>query len=166
MDFNQSFGYWVRRCRKALDMTQKELAQQANYSLGMIKKIEADERRPSRQMAELLAVCLAVPDNERDAFIAIARGLKAVESPLISEASLAPQTLLTIWPRHNLPFSANGFVGRSSELISIKHALKSKHQRVINILGLGGIGKTRLVLEVAWSQTDLFADGVWFVPLG
>ena len=94
MDLNQSFGYWVRRRRKALDITQKELAQQANCSLGMIKKIEADERRPSRQMAELLADCLAVPDNERDAFIAIARGLNAVESPFISEAPVTPQTPL------------------------------------------------------------------------
>jgi transcriptional regulator with XRE-family HTH domain len=42
-----SFGDWIRRRRKTLDLTRKELAQRANCSLSAISKIEADERKPS-----------------------------------------------------------------------------------------------------------------------
>ena len=48
MDGNASFGYWVRRQRKALDLTQAELAQQVGCAEGTIRMIEADARRPSR----------------------------------------------------------------------------------------------------------------------
>jgi predicted transcriptional regulator len=41
-DTTLSFGYWVRRRRRALDLTQKELARRAWCSVATIKKIEAD----------------------------------------------------------------------------------------------------------------------------
>ncbi|MBI3166213.1 MAG: helix-turn-helix transcriptional regulator, partial [Chloroflexi bacterium] len=47
MDY--SFGTWVKRRRKALDLTQQELARQIGCSPSLIFKIESDERRPSRQ---------------------------------------------------------------------------------------------------------------------
>ncbi|HMT20921.1 MAG TPA: helix-turn-helix transcriptional regulator, partial [Promineifilum sp.] len=47
------------RRRKALDLTRAGLAQQVSCSSETIKKIERDERRPSRQVAELLAAALA-----------------------------------------------------------------------------------------------------------
>jgi transcriptional regulator with XRE-family HTH domain len=50
-----------RRQRKALDLTQQALADKAGYSVATLKKIEADERRPSREMAERLADFLAIP---------------------------------------------------------------------------------------------------------
>jgi transcriptional regulator with XRE-family HTH domain len=46
-----SFGTWIRRRRKALDLTQ-QLAERIGCSLSLIFKIESDERRPSRQIAE------------------------------------------------------------------------------------------------------------------
>jgi transcriptional regulator with XRE-family HTH domain len=55
MDDSASFGYWVRRRRKALDLTQNDLARRTGYALTTIRKIETDARRPSRQMAERLA---------------------------------------------------------------------------------------------------------------
>ena len=56
-----SFGYWLRRRRKALDLTQEALAQRVSCSGFTIRKIEADERRPSRQLADRLAAVLAIP---------------------------------------------------------------------------------------------------------
>jgi transcriptional regulator with XRE-family HTH domain len=53
-------GYWLRRRRKALDLTQEALARQVSCSLETIKKIETDVRRPSRQMAERLADALHI----------------------------------------------------------------------------------------------------------
>ncbi len=55
MDVPGSFGLWVKQLRKELDLTQAELAGRAACSPVTIKKIEADERRPSKQMADMLA---------------------------------------------------------------------------------------------------------------
>jgi len=49
------FGIWLRQRRKALDLTQEQLAAAIDVSLPTIVKIEAGQRRPSRQVAELLA---------------------------------------------------------------------------------------------------------------
>ena len=49
------FGIWLRQRRKALDLTQEQLAATIDVSLPTIVKIEAGQRRPSRQVAELLA---------------------------------------------------------------------------------------------------------------
>jgi len=59
-DRTHSFGYWLRRRRKALDLTQEALAQRVSCSGFSIRKIEADERRPSRPLAERLAASLAI----------------------------------------------------------------------------------------------------------
>ena len=48
-----SFGAWIQQRRKALDLTQDELARRVGCSPSAIRKIESDERRPSRQVAEL-----------------------------------------------------------------------------------------------------------------
>src|SRR5262245_14733532 len=73
MDGNASFGYWVRRQRKALDLTQAELARRVGCAEGTIRMIEADARRPSRQIAERLADHLAISPDDRAAFIRAAR---------------------------------------------------------------------------------------------
>jgi transcriptional regulator with XRE-family HTH domain len=68
-----SLGLWIKRRRKALDLTQDELAQRVGCSLSLIHKIEADARRPSREIAALLAEKLELPDDEQIAFIQVAR---------------------------------------------------------------------------------------------
>ena len=47
-----SFGHWLQRRRKALDLTQEELARRVGCAAETLRKIEADARRPSRQIAE------------------------------------------------------------------------------------------------------------------
>ena len=73
MDANASFGHWLRQRRKALDLTQDELAQRVACARSMLQKIEADERRPSLQMAEALARALGLAPDEFPAFIEFAR---------------------------------------------------------------------------------------------
>src|SRR5262249_20907772 len=73
MERTTSFGYWLRRRRKALDLTQDELARQVGCAVGTIKKLEGDERRPSRQMAPRLADLLQLAPEERAAFLKAAR---------------------------------------------------------------------------------------------
>ncbi len=73
MDDQQAFGRRLRRLRKARDLTQEVLAQQADCAVDTIKKIEAGVRRPSRQRAEVLADLLALAGSERVAFLQAAR---------------------------------------------------------------------------------------------
>jgi predicted ATPase/class 3 adenylate cyclase len=85
MDRTSSFGYWLRRRRKALDLTQENLAQQVGCSVETIKKIETDVRRPSRPMAERLAECLALPIEERTAFLKAARAELATDRLVVAD---------------------------------------------------------------------------------
>ena len=84
METTISFGYWVRRQRKALDLTQQVLAEQVGCSLAAIKKIESDERRPSKQIAERIADSLGVPAGQREVFLEVARGLRPVDQLLLA----------------------------------------------------------------------------------
>jgi len=70
-----SFGYWVRRRRKMLDLTQDTLAHKVGCAVITLKKIEAGERRPSRQIAKLLAEALVIPLDETEIFINWSRGV-------------------------------------------------------------------------------------------
>jgi transcriptional regulator with XRE-family HTH domain len=68
------FYEWLKRRRKALDMTQAELSQRAGCSIFALRKIEAGDRRPSKQLAGLLAKALEIPDEQQQAFVRVARG--------------------------------------------------------------------------------------------
>ena len=74
MDAEISFGLWLEKRRKALDMTREELAQKVGCSISALRKIESDERHPSKQLAKLLANGLDIPADERPTFVKIARG--------------------------------------------------------------------------------------------
>jgi predicted ATPase/class 3 adenylate cyclase len=64
---------------------------------------------------------------------------------------------------NNLPQQVTSFIGRERELAQIAKSLLNT--RVLTLLGMGGIGKTRLSLQVAANVLDDFPDGVWFVEL-
>ena len=67
-------------------------------------------------------------------------------------------------PRHNLPSQATSFVGRATELAGLR-SLMSGGSRLVTIAGPGGIGKSRLALQVAAAALDGADDGVWLVEL-
>ena len=92
-DRTDSFGYWLRRRRKALDLTQEALAERVSCSGFSIRKIEADERRPSRHLAERLATALAIPAAERRDFLDAARAVRAASpNPRPSASPTMPST--------------------------------------------------------------------------
>jgi WD40 repeat protein/transcriptional regulator with XRE-family HTH domain len=106
-----SFGYWLRRRRKTLDLTQEELARLAGCALGTIRKIEADERRPSREMAARLADCLGIAGDERAAFLKAARAVLAADqlAPPAASPSSAIATPHTDIPRENQLRALHGY---------------------------------------------------------
>jgi predicted ATPase/class 3 adenylate cyclase len=63
----------------------------------------------------------------------------------------------------NLPQPATSFVGRERELREVKAHLGE--ERLVTLLGMGGLGKTRLSLQVAEDLKPQFPDGVWFIDL-
>lgn len=63
----------------------------------------------------------------------------------------------------NLPADLTTFVGRRDELEEIRHSLESS--RLVTIMGVGGVGKTRLALRAASQAQKAFPDGVWLVEL-
>jgi hypothetical protein len=63
----------------------------------------------------------------------------------------------------NLRPQTTSLVGRESELAEVQEAVKA--HRLVTLTGVGGVGKTRLALEVATNLVDEFPDGVWFFEL-
>ena len=166
MDY--SFGTWVKRRRKALDLTQQELARQIGCSPSLIFKIESDERRPSRQMAELLAEKLDIPTEQQSIFLKTARQEKSIASldsiPPLASRGIEPESALNQNPG-NLPVSPTPLVGREHELNVITKQLLEPACRLLTLTGPGGIGKTRLAIEVARQLEADFTDGVYFISL-
>jgi predicted ATPase/class 3 adenylate cyclase len=64
---------------------------------------------------------------------------------------------------NNLPPQLTAFIGRSREIQDVAEALRTS--RLVTLLGPGGVGKTRLAIEVASLVRDDFADGVWMADL-
>jgi predicted ATPase/transcriptional regulator with XRE-family HTH domain len=167
-----SFGYWVMRRRKALDLTRAGLALQVSCSPETIKKIERDERRPSRQMAELLAAALAVPVAEHDRFLRAALGEGSVDRLTVTDEPLdqkprpgktATERPASGRPVHNLPYHPSRFIGREREIAEVGQLII--RSRLVTLTGVGGGGKTRLAREAAGPLLESFPDGIWLVEL-
>jgi predicted ATPase len=65
----------------------------------------------------------------------------------------------------NLPTQRTGFIGRDSEVAAVKELLLRDEVRLVTLSGPGGIGKTRLALQVAAEVASSFPSGVCFIPL-
>jgi predicted ATPase/transcriptional regulator with XRE-family HTH domain/Tfp pilus assembly protein PilF len=162
------FGEWLKDRRKKLDLTQAELAQRAGCSVPALRKIEAGERRPSKQLAGLLARSLEIPSEDQTTFIKVARGELNVERlfPYALPPHFGYEPASKPHPSPgNLPGMLTPFLGRGPELAAIGQLLRDPQCRLLSITGPGGIGKTRLAIEVVDHHKDVFPDGIWFVSL-
>lgn len=66
-------------------------------------------------------------------------------------------------PKHNLPLQLTTFIGREKERDEVCNLLNKN--RFVTLVGAGGIGKTRLALQVGEKLLSEYFDGVWFIPL-
>jgi predicted ATPase/DNA-binding XRE family transcriptional regulator len=160
MDNNLTFGQWLKRRRRGLGLTQRALGVQLGYASETIRKVEADELKPSRQLAERLAQALEVDPAQWDQVIRFARDEGDVaERPPPTQTAQLPATPR----RHNLPTSLTSFIGRETELAQIRQLLTS--HRLVTLTGAGGMGKTRLALAAGQGWAAALAGGVWLVEL-
>ncbi len=160
-----SFGVWVRQRRKALGMTRQALADRVACALITIEKIEIGERRPSDEVAQVLATALRIPPAERETFVAFARGnVQSLDSC---------EPLLCLIP-NNLPAGSPALIGRETEIDHISRCLAQGDGRLLTLVGPGGVGKTVLAVRVAErfavgafaaAQSLPFRDGILFVDL-
>lgn len=160
-----SFGEWLKQRREKLRLTQRELALSTHCSIAMIKKIEADERHASPELAELLAVRLDIPEADIPRFIEVARGERPVDFLTQGGDSTEILPLSAAQPVSLLPKPATPFIGRADELAAILERLANPECRLLTLAGAGGIGKTRLAIAAAQAQEKRLADGAAFVPL-
>src|SRR5512139_1974545 len=164
--FPVSFGEWVKRRRKALDLTQEELAQRSGCSIFALRKIEAGDRRPSKQLANLLAKSLDINPEKQQTFIRAARGelnLERLGMPSSGQA-LAPGRRPA--PAANsLPSLPTPLLGRDTELAALERLFSGNECRLLTLTGLGGIGKTSLAIDFATSHRSDFPGGVYYVSL-
>jgi predicted ATPase/DNA-binding XRE family transcriptional regulator len=167
MQEQHSFGYWLRIKRKALDLTREALADRVGCSISTIRKLEEEERRPSTQIAELLAEIFKVPTMERTAFIQFARGdWKSAPSLVDEEAPWHVSTpALPQLPLTNLPATFTSLIGRDRDIAAVRDLLTKADIRLVTLIGAPGIGKTRLSIAAASNSLDKFSDGVFLIAL-
>ena len=90
----------------------------------------------------------------------LARELAAIRDRF-SEKPVAHVEAMTA----NLPVQRTGFVGREKEIAAVKDLLLRQDVRLVTVTGPGGIGKTRLAVQVAGGLVECFPGGTYFVPL-
>src|SRR5512136_3344816 len=113
-----TFGEWLRQQRDARRLTRAEFSQCVGCSVSTLRKIEEGERRPSIQIADLMANCLDIPPEEHSTFVRVARGELAVDrlSPALKLAAHPDIFPSSTSPRVNLPVLPTPLIGRQHEV--------------------------------------------------
>jgi predicted ATPase/DNA-binding NarL/FixJ family response regulator/transcriptional regulator with XRE-family HTH domain len=148
-----SFGERLRTFRVASGVTQQALASAAGLSARGISDLERGARRaPHAETVRRLADGLQLTGVDRAELLAASRRAR---SPTTATR--------TRTRRDNLPTQLTSFVGRHREVAAVQRQLTST--RLLTLTGPGGVGKTRLALQVAARLGDTRADGIWLVEL-
>jgi predicted ATPase/DNA-binding XRE family transcriptional regulator len=147
------FGDLLRQHRNAAGLTQEDLAERSGLSVDTISLLERGEhRRPHRYTMQSLAAALGLSPSDRIHFE------KAARQPLVSTTAHVAQPT-------GLSSPLTPFIGRDQEVEEVRQKLVRPDVRFLTLTGPGGVGKTRLSLEVARHVFDQFAEGVCFVTL-
>ena len=152
-----SFGTLLRRYRMAVGLTQEGLAARAGLSTRGVSDLERGlKQTPRRETVRMLADALELSAPKRAL-------LEAVVRPMTSSALATAPAAVTA--PHNLPSQLDTLIGRERETLVAADLLARMHVRVLTLTGPGGVGKTRLALQVAEDVLGFFDDGVYVTLL-
>ncbi|MFG3282164.1 ATP-binding protein [Streptomyces sp. NPDC048111] len=128
-----SFGELLRFQRERAGLTQQCLADHASLSVRALRDMEAGRvQRPRQETVRLVADALGLRGRTRSVFEDTARRRAPVEE------TVAP------------PAPRGAIIGREREAESLTQSLTAHGDRLLSLVGLGGVGKSRLALDVAW----------------
>src|ERR1700688_403451 len=109
----------------------------------------------------ILQKCLAKDANQRYSSTRdLARDLATVR-----DLRIDPETRYTVRPPSNMPVQRTPFIGREREVANLRQLLNRADVRLVTLTGPGGIGKTRLAVQVVTDLSAGFTGGVCFVSL-
>jgi predicted ATPase/DNA-binding XRE family transcriptional regulator len=146
---SHSFGALLRQLREGAGLTQEGLAARAELSVRGISDLERGvNRAPRPETAARLAEALSVTGEARTQFLQAGREPEEVPAA-----------------RATLPMPPTPLIGRGHEVAAVRDLLKQSTVRLVTLTGIGGIGKTRLALEVAARVAKDYPDDVWFIDL-
>jgi transcriptional regulator with XRE-family HTH domain len=157
-------GDLLRMYREQRGLTQEALAVQSASTRQMISNIERGQTRPYRHSVEKLMDALGLDRPERRALLA-AWQQRTAPPPAIAPA---PAPAASGWPAlapSGLPAAPSPLVGREQAAAAVAQLLLAEGARLLTLTGPGGVGKTRLAVQVAHSVQEHYADGVAFVDL-
>ena len=147
------FGARLKALRETAGFTQEELATIADVSVHAVSALERGRRRrPHVDTVRALSTALDLSGPTRDAFFASAR----------SPSHLTPADEMG---GAALPLALTRLVGRGPDLQTLQQWMADPAARLITLTGPGGVGKTRLAIEVARTIADEGASRVTFTAL-
>ena len=148
-----AFGTRLKSLRESAGFTQEELAAIAGLSVHAVSALERGQRRrPHMETVRTLSAALDLTGAARDAFVGSARA--AAPEPAADELSGS-----------YLPLPLTPLLGREADLELLRRWLADPVARLITLTGPGGVGKTRLALELAREILEFGTPRVVFVSL-
>jgi predicted ATPase/transcriptional regulator with XRE-family HTH domain len=156
------FAVVLRRLRESRSLTQEELAERAGLTAKAVGALERGERRrPYPHTVRSLADGLGLRDAERAELVASVPGRNAGPHPSLDPPTPEPVVVPGAMP--DAP--STPLIGRESELTRLLALLSDGTHRLVTLTGPGGVGKTRLALEVLAREGGRHAGGAVAVDL-
>ena len=157
-----TFGELLRQYRLAAGLSQEALAERAGLSVQGLSLLENGKRQaPYRSTVALLARALGL-STDRGGHAGGGGGALPAACRRQASCHFPPCPP----PRRQgptCPLQLTSFIGREREMAEVAGLLAST--RLLTLTGTGGVGKTRLALQVAAGLLDSYAQGVWLVEL-
>ncbi len=164
-----ALGIVLKRYRAAAGLSQEGLAERAGVSTRAISDLERGlHRTPHPDTLNRLAAALALSADQRAALLAAAHpdAHAPIGEPMVPFASgTAPLPSSPLLPALPLPIPPTPLIGRERERERALTWLRDGSARLLTLTGPGGVGKTRLGLELAHHLAPTFSDGTCYVEL-